>query len=232
MVAAGMRKFRRRSDAQAELVGIPGDAVLDPTALFGDEEPQPLRLEIGCGHGEFISQMAAAHPAERFIGVEHDPLRITKIAHKCLGAGATNVRLFAADAHRFVRFRLPPGSVQRVYILFPDPWPKAGHRRRRLLLRNFLLDLSHAAAPGCKLVIASDTHEYALQAASNLSTLPGLWRSLYPAGYAVDVAVRYPTVFERHKRAEGCSILHIALERTEVPAPLRLPWLRARPDSY
>ncbi len=223
MVAAGMRRYRVRSSAHATLVGPSGDDVVDPAALFPGHTG-PLRLEIGCGHGEFISQLAAAHPAERFLGIEYDPLRVTKIAHKCLGLGADNVRVFQGEAHRFVHVRLPTASVDRIYILFPDPWPKPGHRRRRLMNRHFLHDLSRIAAPGCRLEIASDTHDYAFQALSNLTTLHGLWHNRFPAGYAIDIPTRFPTVFERYKKSEGCTIAYLRLERTAVEAP-RVPEL-------
>ncbi len=222
MVSPGMKRYRVRTEAQASLVGARGDELLDPAALFA--RPAPLRLEIGFGHGEFISAMADAHPDEHFIGVEYDQLRVTKTAHKCLKTGATNVRLFSGEAHRFVRHRLPPNSLQRAYILFPDPWPKAGQRRRRLVNRAFLLDLAHAMAPGSQLMFASDTHNYAFQVLSNVTTLPGLWRSLYPSGYRIDIPTRFPTVFERHKKEEGCTICYVSLERTELPAPERAPW--------
>lgn len=222
MVTSGMRRYRVRSEEQASLVGTKGDALIDPPALFGRRAP--LRLEIGFGHGEFISAMAEAHADEDFIGVEYDPLRVTKTAHKCLKAGAHNVRLFNGEAHSFVRFRMPPASVQRAYILFPDPWPKPGHRRRRLMNRAFLLDLSWAIAPGGRLMIASDTHNYAFQALSNLTTLPGLWRNVYPNAYRFDIPTRFPTVFERHKKAEGCTICYLLMERTANPAPARTAW--------
>lgn len=222
MVSTGMKRYRVRTEAQASLVGTRGDDRLDPVALFG--RTAPLRLEIGFGHGEFISEMAAAHPDEDFIGVEYDPLRVTKTAHKCLKVGARNVRLYSGEAHHFVRHRLPPASLGRAYILFPDPWPKAGQRRRRLANRAFLLDLAHAMAPGGRLMFASDTHNYAFQVLSNVTTLPGLWRSLYPAGYRIDIPTRFPTVFERHKKEEGCTICYVALERSELPAPERAAW--------
>lgn len=222
MVSPGMKRYRVRTEAQASLVGSRGDELFDPAVLFGRQAP--LRLEIGFGHGEFISAMAAAHPDENFIGVEYDQLRVTKTAHKCLKTGATNVRLFSGEAHRFVRYRLPPNSLQRAYILFPDPWPKAGQRRRRLANRAFLLDLAHAMAPGSQLMFASDTHNYALQVLSNITTLPGLWRSLYPSGYRIDIPTRFPTVFERHKKEEGCTICYVSLERTGQAAPERAPW--------
>jgi len=222
MVSPGMKRYRVRTEAQSSLVGARGDQPVDPAGLFG--RSAPLRLEIGFGHGEFISAMAGAHPDDNFIGVEYDPLRVTKTAHKCLKAGARNVRLFSGEAHHFVRHRLPPASIHRTYILFPDPWPKAGQRRRRLANRAFLLDLAHVMAPGGRLMFASDTHNYAFQVLSNVTTLPGLWHSLYPSGYRIDIPTRFPTVFERHKKEEGCTIAYVLLERTGQPAPERAPW--------
>jgi tRNA G46 methylase TrmB len=90
--------------------------------------------------------------------------------------------------------------------------------------RSFLLDVAHALTPGGRLMIASDTHDYAFQALSNLTTMPGLWRSLYPGGYRFDIPTRFPTVFERHKKAEGCSIAYVLAERTAEPAPPRAPY--------
>jgi tRNA (guanine-N7-)-methyltransferase len=229
MVSTGMKRYRVRTEAQASLVGPRGDGLLDPSPLFGRNAP--LRLEIGFGHGEFISAMAQAHPDEDFIGVEYDPLRVTKTAHKCLKLGAHNVRLFNGEAHAFVRHRLPPASLRRAYVLFPDPWPKPAHRRRRLMNRAFLLDLAWAMAPGGRLMIASDTHNYALQALSNTTTTPGLWRSLYPSGYRIDIPTRFPTVFERHKKEEGCTICYVSLERTPTPPPERAPWPVGRADD-
>lgn len=230
MVSPGMRRYRHRTEVQARLVGEQSDAPLDLAALFGRRAP--LRLDIGFGHGEFISQMAAAHPDEDFLGIERDDLRVTKTAHKSVKLDAANVRLFHGEAHRFVRFRLPPAALSRAYILFPDPWPKAGHRRRRLMQRSFLLDLTWAMRPGGRLVIASDTHEYAFQALSNLTTIPGAWRNRYaPNGYRIDIPTRFPTVFERHKKAEGCTICHLLLERTTQAPPPRVAWPARRSDD-
>jgi tRNA (guanine-N7-)-methyltransferase len=235
MVSAGMRRYRVRSAAQAELVGPPGQEPLDLAQLFACPPSSPLppcRLEIGCGHGEFISAMAAAHPTERFIGVEYDPLRVTKTAHKCLALGAMQVRLFADEAHRFVRLRCPPASMHRIYVLFPDPWPKAAHRRRRLLTRSFLLDLAWIAAPGCRLVVATDAIEYGFHCLSQTTTLPGMWRNAHlPAGYRFDLVSRYPTVFERYTRADGRPVVNLLFERTCEMPPARLPW-PAPPDGH
>jgi tRNA (guanine-N(7)-)-methyltransferase len=242
MVRAGMRRYRVRTADQASLIADDGGR-LDLAALFG--AAGLVRCEIGFGHGEFISRMAASHPDERFIGVDYDALRATKTAHKSLKLDARNLRLFTDEAHRFVRFRLPPASLSHCYILFPDPWPKTGHRRRRLLNRSFLIDVTRAVAPGGRLVIASDTHGYAFQALSNLTTIASCgslgggpprgamcWRNLYaPNGYRVDIPTRFPTTFEVHKKAEGDTILYLLLERTDAPAPPPVPWRAREPGT-
>jgi tRNA (guanine-N7-)-methyltransferase len=210
MVTPAMRRYRRRSDDHASLVIPPGQGRLDLAESFA--HPGPYRLEIGCGHGEFISQMAAAHPAEGFIGLELDRLRVTKCAHKCLREGARNVRMLDGDAAAAVT-RLPDAAFHRVYILFPDPWPKVAHRRRRLVNRAFLEEIARVTAPGGRLIFASDVHDYAMQVLSQTTTLPGQWRNLLPGGYAVDLPVRFPTVFERHRRAEGATVCHLRFER-------------------
>lgn len=228
MVTAGMRRYKVRTDDQKSFIGSEDQSPLELDSLFGTQ--RPLRLELGFGHGEFITAMAAEHPQESFIGVEHDPLRVTKTAHKCAKAGLDNVRLFGGDAHAFVRFRLPPASVNKIYILFSDPWPKTDHRRRRLVNRSFLLDLARIAAPGCIFVFGSDTHNYTLQVLSNTTTLPGLWRNCYaPVGYRVNIPTRFPTLFETYKKEEGCTIAYLMLERTTEPAPPSVPWPVAPP---
>ncbi len=222
MVTAGMRRYKVRTTEQAALIGPEGHALLDPQQLFGGI--RPLRFEIGFGHGEFITAMAQAHPDESFIGIEHDPLRVTKTAHRGHKAGLDNLCLFNADAHSFVRQRLPSACLSRVYLLFSDPWPKPDHRRRRLASRAFLVDLARVCAPGCQFIFASDTHNYAMQVLNNISTIPGLWSNLYlPAGYRINIPTRFPTLFETYKKDEGCTIAYLLLERTAAAAPAALP---------
>lgn len=220
MTTVTMRRFRQRSAEQAAMIASAQGPALDLDALFGRRVPR--RLEIGFGHGCFLSPMAAAHPDEDFLGVEREDLRVNKTAHKSLGLQATNIRLFEGSAEGFLQ-RLPSASLHRAYVLFPDPWPKRRHRRRRLLIRSTLLDLAWALAPGGRLVIASDCHAYAFQALANISTLPGLFHNLYaPQGYRFDIPTRFPTVFERHCKAAGCRVCYLMLERSMQCAPPRI----------
>jgi tRNA (guanine-N7-)-methyltransferase len=222
MVSPAMRRYRRRTPQQAAFIGNTSDPV-NPTEVFGRHAP--LRLEVGFGHGEFIRQLAATHPDEDHIGIEFNPLRVTKTAHKCQQNGLYNVKLYQGDAEGFVRNRMPPASCHRQYILFSDPWPRKRHRRRRLMNRSCLFVMARIAPPGCKLMIATDSHNYGMQALSCCSMLAELWRPLYPNGYRFDIPTRFTTVFQRHKVSEGHSICYVHMERstTAAPAPVPLP---------
>lgn len=221
MVARGMKRYRQRDAEQAALIGPGGWSRLDGETLF--DRQAPWRLELGFGHGDFLSALAAAHPAVDHLGVEHNELRVTKTAHKCRKQGLANVRVFGGDAQAFVRFRLPAASLERVYILFSDPWPKRKHRRRRLINRALLLDLAWALAPTGGLIIASDCHEYALSVLSHSTTLPGLYHHRYQSGYRFDIPTRFTTVFQRHKQAAGERICYLHLERSAQMPPRRVP---------
>ena len=219
MVATGMRRYRERKPEQERLILEP-DGPLDPQAIFGRRAP--LRLEIGFGHGRFLSQMAAAHPDENFLGIEAQPIRVTKTAHWSNKRGADNVRLICGDANRLLSRIIPAASVHRLYILFPDPWPKQRHRRRRLVNRRFLLALTRCVAPGGRFIFASDTHNYAMQTLSNMSTLAsGLWTNNYAAdgGYRFNIPTRFPTVFEEHHKAVGNRIAYLMMTRSHLAMP-------------
>lgn len=230
MVSKGMRRYRQRSNAHTQLIEEQDEGLLNLDMLFGRQAPR--RLEVGFGHGSFLSLMAAAHPEEDFLGIEIQELRVNKTAHKSDKLHAHNVRLFRGEAHHFVRNRVPVASLKRAYVLFSDPWPKAKHRRRRLMNRSFLLDLIYTLETDGELIIATDTLNYCFQALSNISTLPAICSNCYaPQGYRINIPTRFPTVFEIHKKREGCDIGYLKLRRTTSPLPPRLPWNPVRYQS-
>lgn len=223
MVSKGMRRYRHRSTAHRRLIDEAVEGNIDFQQCFG--RVAPVRLEIGFGHGEFISQMAASHPEEDFLGVEIQDIRVTKTAHKSLKLDAHNIKLYHAEAHNFVRNRIPQASLKRAYILFSDPWPKPKHRRRRLMNRSFLLDLIYTLEPDGELIIATDTLNYCFQVLSNLSTIPSVIENCYaPQGYRINIPTKFPTVFEIHKKKEGWDIGYLRFRRTDAELPPRLPW--------
>ncbi len=106
------------------------DGPLDALSLFGDE--RPLELEIGFGAGEHLAAQAAMRPDHGFIGCEPFLNGVVGALQHIRDGGLANVRLHMGDALD-VLARLPDASLDRVYLLHPDPWPKARHAKRRMM---------------------------------------------------------------------------------------------------
>ncbi|QGZ97090.1 tRNA (guanine-N(7)-)-methyltransferase [Terricaulis silvestris] len=117
-------------------------------------------LEIGFGGGEHLVAQATAHPETRFIGVEPFINGVASCLRHIEDSGVQNVRLHQGDA-RDVIARLPDASVELCYILFPDPWPKVRHHKRRLIQPAFLDDLARVLKPGAEVRFATDWANYA-----------------------------------------------------------------------
>ncbi len=103
--------------------------------LFGNSNP--LRLEIGCGKGDFIVGTAAKEPNVNFLAIEKVSDVLVTAAEKVKESGLTNVRVCCVDAKELTEI-FAPGSIDRIYLNFSDPWPKSRHEKRRLTYRTFL----------------------------------------------------------------------------------------------
>lgn len=104
-------------------------------ALFGNDNP--IRIEIGCGKGDFIVGTAAKEPNVNFLAVEKVSDVLVIAAEKVRDSGLSNVRVCCVDAKELSEI-LPSHSIDRIYLNFSDPWPKARHEKRRLTYRTFL----------------------------------------------------------------------------------------------
>ncbi len=133
---------------------------LDPAALFGG---RPLWLEIGFGGGEHLIHQATLHPEVGIIGAEPYVNGVAMLLGKLRRLPAGNVRVHPGDARDLMDV-LPAGSVERAFLLYPDPWPKARHRRRRFVTQDHLAPLQRVMAPGAELRIATDIGSYVEQA--------------------------------------------------------------------
>lgn len=129
-----------------------------PLAAFAGK--RAVVLEIGFGGGEHIVAQAAAAPDTGFIGVEPFLNGVGSCLRHIEETGVGNVRLHMGDA-RDVVAALPLASVDRVDILFPDPWPKARHWKRRLVQAEFVVALAHIVKPGGEVRFATDWAGYA-----------------------------------------------------------------------
>ncbi len=133
--------------------------LIDLDALF--EKAAPVVLEIGFGNGETLVQQAAANPDLNFLGIEvHEP-GVGHCLLKARDAGITNLRLIMHDAIEVLTLQIPPRSLQRVNIYFPDPWPKKRHHKRRMLQPAFLELVHSRLRVDGTLHIATDWANYA-----------------------------------------------------------------------
>ncbi len=103
--------------------------------LFGNGNP--IRIEIGCGKGDFIVGTAAKEPDVNFLAVEKVSDVLVTAAEKIKNSGVTNVRVCCVDAKELAEI-FPEKSIDRIYLNFSDPWPKSRHEKRRLTYRTFL----------------------------------------------------------------------------------------------
>lgn len=118
-------------------------------------------LEIGFGNGESLVDLAGANPTMDFIGVEvHEP-GIGHCLMKAHAAGVRNLRIIMHDAIEVLRQQIPDAGLARINLLFPDPWPKKRHHKRRIVQLSFLGLAARKLAPGGSLHIATDWQNYA-----------------------------------------------------------------------
>jgi len=135
----------------------------------------PITLEIGCGHGHFMAAYAAAHRDERCLAVDIILERLERAQKKTDRAGLTNVVFLRAEARLLVE-NLPASlQLQRVFVLFPDPWPKRRHHKNRLLQADFLADLARRCTPDARLYFRTDHEPYFAEVADLLQEHPN-WR--------------------------------------------------------
>jgi tRNA (guanine-N7-)-methyltransferase len=140
---------------------------LDPAALF----PRPVRavwLEIGFGAGEHLIWQAVHHPDVGLIGSEVFVNGVASLLGHCERHAADNLRVFAEDARRLFP-ALPDACLERVFVLFPDPWPKKRHAERRFISPDNLGQLARLMGAGGELRIATDDETYKEWAASQMA---------------------------------------------------------------
>lgn len=164
----GRRRGRRLRPLREEIVdtllptlelSLPaGDGAVDPGAFFANPVPQ-IWLEIGFGNGEHLIWQAQQHPDVGFIGAEPFLNGVARLLSHIAETGAENVRILPDDVRPLLG-RLPTASLGRVFILFPDPWPKARHHKRRLVNTETLDQLASAMSDGAELRLATDDADY------------------------------------------------------------------------
>jgi tRNA (guanine-N7-)-methyltransferase len=139
-------------------INLPALGCLDADALFSTTR-SAIWLEIGFGGGEHLAQLAERHPQTGFIGCEVFENGIVKLLAQIERRRLDNIRVFADDA-RLIMAVLPPASLGRVFILFPDPWPKRRQHKRRIVSRTTLDALAEIMTDNAELRVATDDADY------------------------------------------------------------------------
>jgi tRNA (guanine-N7-)-methyltransferase len=185
---------------------------LDPRDLF-PTPPAELWLESGFGGGEHLAHQARSHPDVGFIGIEPFVNGVAKILGVVAEERLANIRVWDQDATQLLP-ALAPGSVDRVYLLYPDPWPKRRQRKRRFLSDENLAALARVMRSGAELRFATDMDDYAGWALARVfrssdfvwdATRPKDWREPWPDWPS--------TRYEQKARREGRGSAYLTFRR-------------------
>jgi len=185
---------------------------LDLRAIFGRDAPRVL--DIGFGDGEALVTNALNNPAVDYLGVEvHEP----GIGHLLLlleHAGAENVRVLARDAAEVVPQQIADASFDAVDLLFPDPWPKKRHHKRRLVQPPFVGEIARVLKPGGFLHVATDWADYARHTREVLAQSAELVAVEADDLRRNPLALRPPTKFERRGLRLGHEVADLFYRRS------------------
>ena len=181
---------------------------LDLAEIFGNS--RPVEVEVGPGKGTFLLRRAAQRPEINLLALEWLGSYAAYAADRALRAGLKNVRVLCADAAAVFTSALPDSSVQRVYIYFPDPWPKRKHHRRRLITVPFLTQVRRVLRLGGWLGIVTDHTGYFRQIRMAVGAVDGLTPVEFHQGPGEGLI---GSNFERKYAAAGRTLLATAAIR-------------------
>lgn len=198
----------RLTDAQRKAIASHWDTHVIPTA----EQHLPLSelfphagklvVEIGFGMGDSLLEMASQAPETNFIGIEVHRPGVGKLLHGIAERELTNLKIICRDATEVLAQCLPPESIDRILIFFPDPWPKKKHHKRRLVQPEFMALLRERLKPGGQIHLATDWQEYAEYMLEVMEAVPGLRNSQGQGQYWAEPQ-RPGTKFERRGKRLG-----------------------------
>lgn len=167
----------------------------------------PLEIDIGCGDGAFFVAQAERFPERNYLGLEKLAGRVWRGCKKASRLGLTNIRFLRIESSYALQHLLPPASTGMVHLLFPDPWPKSKHRRRRMVTPEFLALVHRVLLPEGRFRIVTDQQNY-FEATRRLIAAD-MFREIDPAPEEI-----FPiTTFEKHFLADGAAIHRLVLRK-------------------
>ncbi len=173
-------------------------------------------LEIGFGAGEHLLAQARRHPDLGFIGCEPYANGVAALLPAIAEDGIETIRIFPDDV-RLLLPRLAAASLSRIFVLFPDPWPKARHHERRLISPPVIAELARVLRPGGELRLASDHTGYIRWMLEHLTRerSPFRWLARRPDDWRTRPEGAIPTRYEEKALARGAACAYLRFVRGE-----------------
>jgi tRNA (guanine-N7-)-methyltransferase len=192
-------------------IALPETGEIDPVRLF-EPAPAAVWLEIGFGGGEHLASQARRRPDVLFLAAEPFLNGVASALRHIDEAGLENVRVHAGDG-RDLLAALPAASLARMFVLFPDPWPKTRHHKRRLVGAPFIAEAARVLRPGGRLRFATDWADYADWALECFLASPDFtWTAQSADDWRLPPTDHSPTRYEE-KRLGDCAPVWLDFER-------------------
>jgi tRNA (guanine-N7-)-methyltransferase len=209
--------MQRRLSEQLDPVCVPMDPVvaggIDPKRWF-PVTPRAVWLEIGFGGGEHLAWQAGANPDVAIIGCEPFVNGVASLLRHLEGVAGDRVRVHPDDA-RDVLDRLAPQSLERIFVLHPDPWPKRRHHGRRIIQHETIASLHDLLIPGGILRMATDDPGYLVWMLGRVTAHPGLrWTGARVADFRARPEDWPETRYENKARREGREPAYLEFRKT------------------
>ena len=204
-----MRKLPAiESDYLLELEKLPAR---DKGHVAWDEvygQPRSLRIEVGVGNSPFLIEVASSEPGYNYLGLEYSHKRVIKFLKKVRQAGLENIRMLHLNSDRLFDKHIAPGSVEHLFVNFPDPWPKRRHSKKRFIARERLKTAVKLLAPGGGFSLRTDARDYALEALDNLEAREELENRFSCGEWAPSPLYPFETPYEVKFKAQGLRIYY------------------------
>ncbi len=182
-------------------------------ALISRIGQQETWIEIGFGGGEHLKAQSQAHPDIQFVGCEPFRNGVAKLVSDIASNDINNIQIHADDARLLLTYT-PTASIGRIYLLFPDPWPKRRQRKRRFISDDQLAELARVMCDGAELRFATDIDDYAGWALSHILRCDFFhWRASCSSDWASPWPDHCATRYERKAFAAGRRPVYLTFVR-------------------
>lgn len=196
-------RVRYRQGADELLAAYPNYVAQNPEEWkgrwhkrFGNQNP--IHIEIGTGKGQFITEMAKAHPEINYIGVEMQVSVVSMALDRLVEANISNLQLLHVDGSALTNY-FADNEVDQIYLNFSDPWPKTRHEKRRLTFKTFLATDEQILKPNGEIHFKTDNQglfEYSLASFSQYGMIiQKVWLDLHHSDYEGNIMTEYEEKF-------------------------------------